>query len=537
MSTPFAFLSKGKFPAHINRNQFISLSKFVLMRQGSTIEDVQLRQLFRRLLRTYKTGTLPKAILAKHVGPNCGSSRCWMGLPIGRAMHQDYTIQANRSERHDYPLHISEGATLTVHGNLVSDEITVAGTLIVHGAHEHKSLAILETGRYHVHGNSASSTTRDNKLLVTNKGTFTVKEGATYTNNASFVNNNMLDIFGTFVNKLTSTNNATVRVESSGTFTNNNQYQNNADSAISIYGTFNTNNVAYLQGTVDVHGSFVNSAIIAIQGTATVYGTLTSTALINVFDELVIEGLVENGGTIMVNSATITLSSQRSASGAVTLSGQMSSTGSLNIDSDSELAIEGLLENGGSISNSGTMTVSGSLVNLTSSTSVINSGVINVSTADHSIYNCKNYGTITNTGQVNMAVGQFDNGGTFSNAYDELTLSYGTTLVEAGFTLNNNHSNRSNPYINYVSPISNETYLSNNGQINILSGATFYIKDDFWNTSTVNIYYGGKMYLVEGGVFHNSNGVLNRVSNGIVNMNRFTYIEAGTCIDNIWSGR
>ncbi len=560
MPPPFAFLNNGNFPANINRNKFISLSKFVLMSQGSTIRDGKLNRLFQRLLKQYKTGkTLPKAILAKHVSPNCGSSRCWMGLPIGRVLHGDHTIHVTSSERHDHPLHVSAGATLTVHGNLVSDAITVAGTLIVHGAHEHKSLTILETGHYHVHGNSASSTTKarteidtdtTNKIPVTNKGTFTVDKNATYTNNSVFTNNNIVNIFGTFVNKGLTLNNDTVTVESSGTFTNNSQYQNTkSDSTTVINGTFNNNDYSYLAGTVTVglKAKIVNISSLGITGTMNMFGTLTSTDLINVDGELNIKGVVENSATINI-SGTITGSGRLSSTGVMNVYGELTMVGYVeNGGSISNTGtIIGYVENGGSISNSGTITVSGSLVNLTSTTSIINNGIIIINKS------LVNFGTMTNTGQLIINVGQFHNGGTFNNIYNEDTQIYGTTLVKWSCLMYNHNSyytHGTTEYTyTYISPISKQTYGSYDGEINIRSGAavgtdetkdqTFKTQSVLYNFSTINIYHRGKMYIdgenLNHGQFLNYSGV-NRVSDGMVLINGGTNAREGFV--NIWSGK
>jgi hypothetical protein len=376
MPLPFAFLNRRNFPTNLNLRHFMVISKFALMRQGMSLEDGQLKRLFRRLCRKYKTGnTLPKAILAKHVdNSECGCSACWVGLCPSKLLHQDYTIDVNSSETHDYPLHISEGVTLTVHGNLVSNLMTVAGTLIVHGTHTHKNLTILKTGRYHVHGSSASTeaakTTIDtdttNKYFVKNTGTFTVEQGATYTNTytAMFVNDNIVNIFGTFLNKGTFDAVGSTTVETSGTFTNNYDYGNVSTTVIN--GTFNNNyNVSNdwkTGATMIINGTFNNNSAAEFDhgadddsdefGMLTLNGIFNNSGLFYAYN--VLSSMTTNPGSSFTNTGTFTNYSNITIGGTFTSSGLFYAYNSMTTNTGSTFTNKGTFTNYSNITIGGT---------------------------------------------------------------------------------------------------------------------------------------------------------------------------------------
>ncbi len=363
--------------------------------------------------------------------------------------------------------------------------------------------------------------------MTLNKDTVTVESSGTFTNNSQYKN---VDSDSTIV--------------INGTFTNNNQYENvDSDSKTVINGTFNNNYYSFFKGTVTValKAKIVNSSNMSIPGTMNMFGTLTTTEMTYVVGELVIKGVVENSAKITITSTgTISGSGRLSSTGVMNVYNELTMTGYVENGGSIENSgtITAYVENGGSISNTGTITSTRSLVNLTSTTSFINYGLIHVN-------NLINFGTMTNMGQLIMT-GTLHNGGTFNNNYNEDTQTFGTTLVGEYCTVTNHKSfytNGETEYTyTYISPISNTSYLSNDGVLNIRSGAAvgtdetkdqcFRLKYILYNYSTINIYHRGKLY-IDGGSYVNYAHV-NRVSDGLVLMSGGMMDYGST---NIWSGK
>jgi hypothetical protein len=464
------------------------ISKFALMRQGMSLEDGQLKRLFRRLCRKYKTGnTLPKAILAKHVdNSDCGCSGCWLGLCPTKLLHQDYTIGENSSETHDYPLHISEGVTLTVYGNLVSNLMTVAGTLIVHGTHTHKNLTILKTGRYHVHGTSSASTEAaktnidtdtTNKYFLKNTGTFTVEQGATYTNSstAMFVNDNIVDINGTFVNNGTFDAVGITTVETSGTFTNNYEYQNFSTTVIN--GTFNNNKNTSNNGstgaTMTINGTVNNNSAAEFDngvvddsvdvGILILNGTFNNSGLF--YNYNVLSSMTTNPGSSFTNTGTLTNYSN------ITIGGTFLNKGLFDAVGITTILTSGTFTNNYEYQNFSTTVINGTFNN-----------------TYHTSNNGSTGATMTINGTVNnYSAAEFDNG-----VVDD-SVDFGILILNGTFNNNgllNNYNVLSSMTVNGT--FTNNTLCTNhfNATFTVNSTGTFYNKSGFNNYSNLLTIYG-----------------------------------------------
>jgi hypothetical protein len=546
MPLPFAFLNRKKFPTNLNLRHFMIISKFALMRQGMTLEDRKLTRLFKRLCRKYKTGnTLPKAILAKHVNNSvCGCSGCWVGLCPTKMLHQDYTIGVNSSETHNYPLHISEGVTLTVHGNLVSNLMTVAGTLIVHGTHTHKNLTILKTGRYHVHGTSSASpeaakTTIDtdttNKYLLKNTGTFTVEKGATYTNNSSamFMNYNIVDIFGTFVNKGTyETVKGTTTVETSATFMNNYDYDNFSTTVIN--GTFHNNYNTSNTGTMTINGTFNNNNASEFDngavddsvdfGILTLNGTFNNTGLFNSYN--VLSSITLSTGSNFTNYNTFTNES------SLLINGTFTNSNDNKFDNNGATTINGTFTFNNTFTNYSVLVINGTFTNknnkpfINNGTATINVPYTNNSTfSNYSIMTLN--GDFTNNNQFTHGIfntddsslninGAFINNNQFDN-YSTLIFNGTYTTISTSYFYN--HFNA----IVYIrAPFTNTGTLTNGSSIHVIGKV-------LTNYNVITILSGCNITFFDNAVLHMEGGAITQNNGGII-MEEGTYSGSTTSI-------
>ena len=214
----------------------------------------------------------------------------WNGRHL--ELNKNHTIPEHTTYRHYRHVHVPEGVTLTARGGLISKSISVAGTLVVHGSHAHKSLTVLKTGRYEVRGASRSNKVRAvinddtiNSTTVTNNGVFIVEKGATYTNNSTFTNKSQMYVYGIYVNNATTT--SSVYLNITGKFNNYGTYTNSGNTDMggvyrNLAATTNLKNFA-VNGTLynDVSGNYVNGnnktgVLLVVNGTFQNAGVYTN---------------------------------------------------------------------------------------------------------------------------------------------------------------------------------------------------------------------------------------------------------------------
>ncbi|MBW8310383.1 MAG: autotransporter domain-containing protein [Candidatus Paracaedibacteraceae bacterium] len=273
----------------------------------------------------------------------------------------------------DYPAGDFSGGTIAAGGSLSnSDELNNTDTLTNDGS-------LFNSGTL---TNTASGTLDNNASLhnsmgtLTNEGTLNNTVTGTLNNNAALMNDGILDNNGTLENTVQGTlnNNNIVTnngiLNNSGTVTNNSTLENNNQ--------LNNNNL----GTLDNSGTLRNNNFFTNRGTLNNTGTL------------------ENTGTLTNNiGATVNIGTGGNSG---TLSGNITNQGSLTFNRSDDSSYTDIISGNGSLTKSGTGTLTLSRSNTYGGPTTVNDGTLKVtgSISSSSLTTINSGATISGTGTV-----------------------------------------------------------------------------------------------------------------------------------------
>ena len=418
---------------------------------------------------------------------NAGTAEIETDLTVAGAFNNGHTTTVGNKTT------IADGGTFTNHLSLTSKVMDVFGTFQSVGATEIATDLMVD-----------GTIQNDGTLTVGNKTT--VGSNGAFTNNQTFVSK-MMDVIGTFTNKgtveaddLTVTgtleNNdtlaATIAVANKTTVAqggNIENLQSFSSKVMEVFGAFGNAGSAEIEMDLTVAGTFNNgntttvgnNTTIAASGTVTnhlsftsktmdVFGKYMSVGTTEIETDLMVEGTIQNDGTLTVANKTTVGQSGEFTNSQMFTSDVLNIAGTFVSGASATTNVANLAMQGVRIDNAGAMSVSDSMV--------VNRGLVN--NADEA--------SMTVEGQLLNLGGEIVNDGTLTTLGDAAfgTIESGVGYAQSGGSITNNGTWTASDIATTSGTITNNSDLTANSMT--LIDTTFSNADDMTLTGSFAAY-------------------------------------------------